>query len=73
MMVSDGSDRFPDLDISDRLHLQELENQFGRDRVIGWLRGKVAVPLRYQFDEDFDEDAYYEAMRERYVETRGDA
>lgn len=61
--------QFPDLDISDRLHLQRLEEAHGRERVIGWLREKIAVPLRYQFDNEFDEDAYYAAMRERFVNT----
>lgn len=61
--------RFPELDLADRLHLQRLENQFGRERVIGWLRGKVGIHLQYQFDDDFDEDEYYEAMRERFVDT----
>ena len=60
---------FPDLSGEDLFHLQQLENNFGKERVIGWLRGKVAVPLKYQFISDFDEAAYYDAMREHYVDT----
>ena len=64
-----GSYNFPDLDGEDVFHLQQLEKLHGEERVIGWLRGKTAIPLRYQFQEGFDEDAYFEAMRERYVDT----
>jgi hypothetical protein len=60
---------FPDLSGEDQFHLQQLENNFGKERVIGWLRGKVAVPLQYQFTAEFDKEAYYEAMREHYVDT----
>lgn len=60
---------FPNLDSEDVFHLQQLEKLHGKERVIGWLRGKTAIPLRYQFQEGFDEDAYFEAMRERYVDT----
>jgi len=66
---SDSAYQFPDLDTSDRLHLQRLEETHGRERVIGWLREKVGVPLRHQFDDEFDEDAYYEAMRKQFVQT----
>lgn len=66
---SSSTYQFPDLDISDRLHLQRLEETHGRERVIGWLREKVAVPLRHQFDDEFDEDAYYAAMREQFIAT----
>ena len=58
---------FPSLDVQDVIHLQQLENLHGRDRVVGWLRGKVAVPLRHQFDEEFDEDEYYNRMAEHYI------
>ena len=62
---------FPEIELSDRLYLQEVENLHGEDRVIGWLRGKVGIPLKHQFDDDFDEDDYYQAMRERFVDTGG--
>lgn len=66
---ADESYHFPDLDADDVFHLQQLEDLHGKERVIGWLRGKTAVPLRYQFEDGFDEDAYFEAMREHYVDT----
>lgn len=61
---------FPELDVRDCLYLQELQNLHGRERVLGWLRGKTAIPLQYKFEDDFDEDAYFEAMADHYVERR---
>lgn len=62
--------RFPELDLPDRLHLQTLYNLHGRDRVRGWLRSKVAVPFEYRYDnDDFDEDAYWDAAVDHYVDT----
>jgi hypothetical protein len=58
---------FPELSIDDELHLRRQEKSHGRHRVVGWLKAKVAIPLKYQFEEDFDEDAYFEAMAEYYV------
>ena len=64
-----GHHQFPNPEMVEYARLQELEHFFARDRTLGWLRSNIAIPLRYQFDEDFDEDAYFEAMREQYVET----
>jgi len=63
--------RFPELDSCDLFHLQDLYNLHGRERVLGWLRGKLAVPLRYQFDAEFDEEDYWEAAVDHYVDTGG--
>lgn len=64
---------FPELDAADRLHLRRLYNRYGRDRVVGWLRGKVALPTRLELAKyegaDIDEEAYYQAAADFYVET----
>jgi hypothetical protein len=63
----------PDLPIEDRLHPQRQYSLHGRDRVVGWLRAKVALPTRLELaqlnGEDVDEDAYYEWVADRYVDT----
>jgi len=59
----------PDLAYQDRAHLQRLYNLYGRGRVLGWLRGKVAVPLLCKDNEEFNEDEYYERLVDHYVET----
>lgn len=69
MLVGDPEYSFPELPIEDRMYLQRLYNLHGMERVLGWLRGKVAVSLPHQFEDDFDEDEYYRAMAERYIDT----
>lgn len=67
-----GTYRFPELDGVDLWHLCQTYKYQGRDGAISWLRANVAVELRHQFDENFDEDAYYEAALDRYVDTETD-
>lgn len=66
----------PDLAIEDRFHLQRQFSSHGRERVVGWLRAKVALPTRLELaqlnGEDVDEDAYYEWVADRYVDTEDD-
>jgi len=64
-----GAYRFPELDGVDLWHLWQTYKYQGRDAAICWIRANVAVPLRHQFDESVDEDAYYEAAFDRYVDT----
>lgn len=64
-----GTYRFPELDGVDLWHLWQTFKYQGRDGAISWLRANVAVELRHQFEEDFDEDAYYEAALDQYVDT----
>lgn len=62
-----------DLHPSDRTHLRQLNRRYGKDRVVGWLRAKVALPTRLELKklngEDVDEKAYYEALADHYVGT----
>jgi hypothetical protein len=70
--MSDGLDRtyrFPELHGKDRWHLWQTYKHRGRDAAISWIRANVAIPLRHKFGENFDEDAYYEAAFERYVDA----
>ena len=69
---SDGTYRFPELDGVDLWHLWQTYKYQGRDGALGWLRANIAVPLRHQFEEDFDEDDYFEAALVRYVDTGTD-
>lgn len=63
------SERFPDLHPADLKHLQEQYHRYGRERVLGWLKTKVAIPLRYQFDDEFDEEDYWDSAVDHYVDT----
>lgn len=62
---------FYELDTSDLLYLNRLHRLYGRDRVLGWVKGKVALPTRLQvkkYDgEDVDEEQYYEAAVDHYL------
>lgn len=64
---------FPELPTEDRLHLQRQYSLHGRERVVGWLRAKVALPTRLELaqlnGEDVDEDAYYEWVADHYIDT----
>lgn len=67
-----GTYRFPELDGEDLWHLWQTYKYQGRDAAISWLRANVAVPLRYQFEDGFDEHDYYEAAFDRYVDPATD-
>lgn len=60
---------YPDLDIADRIHLQRQYRIHGRSRVMGWLKANIAVPLHGQFSDEFDEEAYYDALFNNYIDT----
>jgi hypothetical protein len=64
-----GDYHFPDLDGVDLWHFWEAYRYQGREHAISWLRANVAVPLRYQFDEEVDEDEYYESAVSHYVDV----
>jgi len=61
----------PDLPTEDRLHLQRQFSLHGRERVVGWLRAKVSLPTRLELAQlnGVDEDAHYEWVADRYVES----
>jgi len=63
----------PELPIEDLIHLQRQQSLHGRERVVGWLRAKVALPTRLELaqlnGEDVDGDAYYEWVADQYVDA----
>jgi len=63
----------PELPTEDLLHLQRQYSLHGRERVVGWLRAKVALPTRLELaqlnGEDVDENAYYEWVADQFVDT----
>lgn len=63
----------PELATEDVLHLQRQYSLHGRERVVGWLRAKVALPTRLELAQlngkDVDEEAYYEWVADQYVDT----
>lgn len=71
----DGEYDFYELDLGDLIHLNRLYNLYGRERVVSWLRGKVALPTRLQIKqyegEDVDEEAYYQAAADYYLDLDG--
>lgn len=58
---------FPDLDVSDRVHLERQNKFHGRERVVGWLRAKVALPRLLELAEDPNKEVYYEALADHYL------
>lgn len=65
---SDEEYDFPELELQDLIHLKRLHSIHGRDRVAGWLRANIAVPLNVEFGDGTDEDDYYEALVDHYLE-----
>lgn len=62
-----------DLHPSDRSHLRRLNRLYGKERVVGWLRAKVALPTRLELKklegEDVNEEAYYRALADHYIDA----
>lgn len=65
-----------DLHLSDRTHLRQLNRRYGKERVIRWLKAKVALPTRLEAKkldgENVDEDAYYRSLADHYIEAGTD-
>lgn len=62
----------PDLHISDRTELRRLNRRYGKERVVGWLQAKVALPTRLELKElegeNVDVVSYYEALADKYID-----
>ena len=61
-------DDFPELHLDDRLHLQRQYKMHGRERVVGWLRAKVALPTRLELSDNPNEEGYYNAMADYHID-----
>lgn len=64
--------RFYELNHQDITHLHHLYNLYGRERVVRWLKGNVALPTDLELKKlnghDVDEEAYYQSAADYYLD-----
>ena len=63
--------QYPELPSEDLIHLSRQYELYGRERVLKWVRGKVALPtdleLKKLDGEEIDEEAYYQSATDYYL------